>query len=177
MPFALFSAPMKAGSFKIPVMVKNNKKGVFVELVKTTAKKAGIQVDVSVMPPKRAIQSFLAGKLDMLFPGLDIQFGKQKNKVLPSRELIYTKIDFAFTRNDKKKINSISGLKGKRVGLTSGYPYAATIIQNKNIMIDWAKSDVSNVKKLAKGRIDVFIVEEKTVGSIKKGILALLGIA
>ncbi len=152
---------LKVVTFQIPVMVESKSEGVFIELVNATAEKAGIKVEIEVLPPPRAIGGFMSKSFDMLFPALDIQF-HGKEKPLASKEIIYVKQDFAFTKKGNNVIKNISELEGKSVGITAGYPYSEEILFNKNLKIQEAPSDDQNVKKLINNRIDVFIVEEKS---------------
>ncbi len=148
----------KIGTYQIPLMVESKDKGVFIDLVKEVAKRAGVQIDIVVMPPKRTVGSFHAGKIDGFFPCLDVLLQKDASKSDP----IYVKQDFAFTRSDSPTIGTVAGLEGKKVGITVGYPYAKAVISNPKIKLESAASDVLNIKKLARGRIDAFVVEEKT---------------
>lgn len=162
------SQVLKVVTFPIPVMVESADKGVFIELVKSVAKKAGLKVEITVLPTKRAIGSFLSGEPDMLFPALDIQFHGQTQPT-KSSEIIYVKQDFGFVKKGNNAPLTISDLKGKKIGITAGYPYSEKIVFDKSLTLEEAESDEVNVKKLVNGRIDVFIVEEKSgLGAINK---------
>ncbi len=149
---------VKIATFQIPLMVESKDKGVFIDLVKEVAKRTGDSIEIVVMPPKRTVGAFHGGKVDGFFPCLDVLLQKEAAKSEP----IYVKQDFAFTRSDSPLITSIAGLEGKKVGITIGYPYAKAVMTNPKIKLEAAASDVLNMKKLSKGRIDVFVVEEKT---------------
>lgn len=155
---AAWAKAVKMGTYQIPLMVESKDKGVFVELVKAVAGKAGDQLDIIVAPPKRTVGSFSKGEIDGFFPCLDVMLPGDASKSDP----IYVKSDFAFTRSDTPKISDIKALEGKTVGITIGYPYAKALLSNKKIKLEQAESDVLNMKKLSKGRIDAFVVEEKT---------------
>ena len=155
---AAWAKTIKMGTYQIPLMVVNKDKGVFVELVKAIAKRAGDQLDIIVAPPKRTVGGFASGNLDGFFPCLDVMLKGDAAKSAP----IYIKMDYAFTRSDTPKISDLKALEGKTVGITIGYPYAKELLTNKKIKLEQAESDVLNMKKLSKGRIDAFVVEEKT---------------
>ena len=155
---AAWASTVKMGSFQIPLMVESKDKGVFIELVKAIASRTGDQLEIIVAPPKRTVGSFAKGDIDGFFPCLDVMLQSDAAKSAP----IYIKSDFAFTRSDTPKISDIKALEGKTVGITIGYPYAKELLTNKKIKLEQAESDVLNMKKLSKGRIDVFVVEEKT---------------
>lgn len=148
----------KMGTYQIPLMVESKDKGVFIDLVKEVIGRTGEQFEIVVAPPKRTVASFHKGAIDGFFPCLDVLLQKDAAKSKP----IYVKADFAFTRSDTPIIKSISQLEGKKVGITVGYPYAKALISDKKIKLEGADNDVLNMKKLSKGRIDAFVVEEKT---------------
>ena len=152
---------LKIATFQIPIMVESKDKGVFIDLVTTAAKKAGFSVNIEVLPTPRAIGAFVQKEYDMLFPALDIQFHDQE-KPLASKELIYVKRDFAFSKTGTTICRNIKDLEGKIVGITAAYPYAEEILFNKKLTLEKAPTDEINVKKLLSGRIDVFLVEEKS---------------
>ncbi|MCD4674800.1 MAG: transporter substrate-binding domain-containing protein [Desulfobacula sp.] len=148
----------KLVTFPIPLMVESSNKGVFIELTKKIGEKSNLDISIQVLPAKRAVNEFKNNKFDGIFPGLDILFDQE---ISPSTE-ISIKEDFAFTRKESPFITTIQDLAGKKIGITLGYPYAKQIIANKSLNLENSKNDVLNMKKLSAGRIDVFIVEEKS---------------
>ena len=154
----LMAAGLKIGSYPIPKMVESKDKGVFVELTKEVAKRAGIPFDLEIAPPPRTVDNFSKGVIDGFFPALDVLISGPVAKSAP----IYTKVDFAFFKKGATNLKTIKDLEGKKVGITRGYPYAAELKSNKKIIFDEADDDVTNMKKLAAGRIDAFVVEEKS---------------
>ncbi|EPJ50436.1 MAG: hypothetical protein OFPI_20190 [Osedax symbiont Rs2] len=149
------------GSYKIPLMVVDEQNGLFVKLVKAIAKRANLDIDIVIYPVKRTIKKFLNNEIDVLFPAVDAFFTKGTNPV-KSSELIYVKTDFTFTKKGEKLLRTISDLKEKRVGITLGYKYDDALIDDSSISFDIALSDQINAKKLVKGNIDAFVVEEKS---------------
>ncbi len=154
---------IKFGSFPIPLMVVDSQNGVFIELSRTIAKKGNLKIDIKIKPPKRIITDFMKGKVDVLFPALDIFFPKGKEPA-KSSELIYVKSDYVFTKKGSKMLRTIKDLEveGKKVGITRGYPYVLELINNKKIKLELTKSDDLNAKKLVRGKIRAFVVEEKS---------------
>ncbi|NNF99338.1 MAG: transporter substrate-binding domain-containing protein [Desulfobacteraceae bacterium] len=148
------------GTFPIPLMVIDENNGVFVELAKEIAKKAGVSLSIQVAPPMRTVNNFQEGKVHGIFPALDVSF-PDLSKIERS-DSIYIKKDFAFTLKGAQMLKSIADLEGKKVGITRGYPYVRELTENKNIKLDLADSDETNAKKLNGKRIDCFVVEETT---------------
>jgi len=142
-------------------MVVDENNGVFIDLAKEIAKRIEIDIKIAVAPPKRTITRYMQNEIDVLFPALDVFFPPGKAPI-KSKELIYVKTDFVFSKKGAPLLKSVSDLEGKKVGITSGYPYATVIMGNQKIRKDAARSDEANVKKLLVGRIQAFVVEEKS---------------
>lgn len=151
-------APIILGTFPIPLMVESEDTGVFVELTQQLAQVANLEIKIVVMPTKRVIQAFEAETIDGFFPALDVMLEHPASKT----QNIYIKKDFAFVKAGHSPPTRINQLSHKKVGLTLGYPYIDGITQHDEARIEFAMDDVSNMSKLANGRIDVFIVEEKS---------------
>ncbi|MBF0360179.1 MAG: transporter substrate-binding domain-containing protein [Oligoflexia bacterium] len=148
----------KIGSYPIPLMVVSKDKGVFVELAHEIAKKQGVEIEIVIAPPPETVKNFVDKKLDGFFPGLDVLIPVAFSK----SESIYIKKDFAFYRKAGDMLNTLDKLKGKKVGLTEGYPYAKSVTENKSYSILFSPNDIINIKKLSASSLDAFIVEEKT---------------
>lgn len=160
-PGAFAASKIKVGTFPIPLMVESENKGVFVDLAGEISKRVGQLFEISVMPPQRTVEDFLGGKLDVMFPALDVMFPPDKTP-LKTKELIYVKEDFAFTKKGSPMLKSIGDLEGRTVGVTLGYPYVRELMDNAKIKFDKGNTDEANAQKLAAGRFDAFVVEEKS---------------
>ena len=152
-----FAKKIKLGTFQIPLMVESSEKGLFVDLTKEIAKRAGVEMEIVVTPPARTADQFAKNEIDGWFPGLDVTMPKTPAKSAP----IYIKTDFIFYKKGKEA-KSIADLKGKTVGITNGYPYDKAVTGSTSFKLETAAEDVYKMKKLGAGRIDAFIVEEKT---------------
>ena len=148
------------GTFPIPLMVVDSHHGVFVDLTKQTGARAGLDITLSVQPPLRTVKGFGEGKLDCFFPALDVMLPPGL-KVLKS-ENIYIKKDYVFTRKGTPLLKTLEDLKGKKVGITRGYPYVRDVTESTTFTVEFTNSDENNAKKLIAGRIDAFVVEEKS---------------
>lgn len=158
---ALADEKVVFGTFPIPLMVEDKDHGVFVDLTKTIAQRAKIDIEIVVYPPKRVLNYFMRKKIDIFFPALDVNFPKGI-EIEKSKELIYTKEDFVFTKKGNPLYRTIPDLENKKIGITLGYPYVNQLIHNNLIKLEQANEDIMNAKKLISGRIDAFVVEEKS---------------
>jgi polar amino acid transport system substrate-binding protein len=148
----------KIGTFLIPLMVEDADHGVFVELFKEVAKRTGEDFELAVYPTQRTQKLFHDGELDGFFPASDKSAGEKAAKSAP----FYSKNNVVFVRKGTPYIYKTAQLEGKKVGLTKGYTYSEDILTNPNITLEYADSDVINMRKLSKERIDAFIVEEQS---------------
>ena len=146
------------GTFLIPLMVIDKDKGIFVELFKEAARRVEKDFEIVIFPTKRTFMYFHKGKIDGFFPALDKSAGEKAAK----SSTIYSKNNVVFVKKGAPFIFTIKELEGKLVGLTRGYSYSEDITLNKNIKFYIGISDVINMKKLSKGEIDAFVVEEKS---------------
>lgn len=143
------------GTSPIPSLVESPSKGLFVELTKEIGKRNRLDIVISVVPPKRTLIDFASKQIDGYFPSSD----SQNIQPVEKSEPFYYKKDFIFQRS-ASSLKSIQDLAGKTVGLTAGYGYSDELLRHTDIKFEYAQTDALNIKKLALGRIDAFIIEE-----------------
>lgn len=144
-------------TFPIPLMVENSQAGLFIEMTRQIAKETNSSIEIKVLPPGQAILEFSNNKFDAFFPALDVYVPRS----IAKSANFYNKIDYAFYRKDKP-LKTIKDLEGKVVGLTFRYPYSKVLTGNKKIHFQFATDDVANMRKLSRGEIDAFVVEERS---------------
>ena len=161
---------LTVGTFPVPLMVESGDKGVFIELTKAVAQEAGIDIVIEVYPAQRTLKMFERNQLDILFPALAVTMPIDHER----SDAVYIKRDYSFTVKSKPALPSLADLSGKRVGLTAGYPYAASLLADDSIYFERVNYDSQNVKRLLAGRIDAFVVEEKSgrAAFIQEGALS-----
>jgi polar amino acid transport system substrate-binding protein len=152
-------AQIPVAGFPIPGHIESPTKGHFVELTLAIAQEAQLDIDIQISPPPRAIESFMQGKSRVLFPSLDIFFAAGQT-IVRTKGSFNCKEDFVFTKKGSPAYHTLDELRGKRVGLTQGYPYVKAVIERQDIGYERALSDEANVEKLMKGRLDAFVVEK-----------------
>jgi polar amino acid transport system substrate-binding protein len=155
--FAYAAKPLRIATFPIPLMVESESKGVFIALTREIAKRSHVDIQIEVSPTAKTLLDFSTNKVDAFFPALDVYTPKRAART----SAFYTKVDFVFSAKGKN-LNSIKDLEGKKVGLTFRYPYVKELTQNKKIHFEFADDDVTNMKKIALGTIDAFVVEERS---------------
>lgn len=149
-------------TYPIPVHVESAHQGLFVELMREVAAAARFHpFHIEVMPPPRALRGLVTSKHDAVFPALDSLF-EPGQAMVRTTEPIDCKEDFVFTARGTPLLRSLADLRGKVVGITLGYPYSREVVAAKNFTLEVAVSDELNLRKLAAGRIDAFVLDEKT---------------
>lgn len=149
-------------TYLIPVHVESAQQGLFIELMREVAADARFQnFHIEVMPAPRALRSLMTGTHDAVFPALDIFF-EPGQPVVRTAETIDCKEDFVFTARGAPLLRSLADLRGKVVGITHGYPYSREVMAASGHTLEVAVSDELNIRKLVAGRIDAFVLDEKT---------------
>lgn len=156
-PLFSFAKPLVLATFPIPLMVETHEKGLFISLTKEIAKRNNRDLHIMVYPAGKTLLAFTNNKVDGFFPALDVYAPKLSVKTAP----FYHKIDYIFYKKNHP-LRTIKDLEGKKVGLTFRYPYSKELLQNKKIKFEFAADDILNMKKLGRGAIDAFVVEERS---------------
>lgn len=149
--------PITLATFSIPLMVESPDKGLFITLTKEILKRNKRDARILVLPTGRTLLAFSNQKVDGFFPALDVYTPSMSAKTIP----FYEKVDFVFYKKDRP-LKTLKDLEGKKVGLTFRYPYSRDLTGNKKVKFEYAPDDVTNMKKLAEGQIDAFVVEERS---------------
>jgi len=158
-------------SYHIPLLVDDAGNGAFVVFLKEAAARAGIEYKLELYPTKRAMQMFEDGKAMAIIPALLPTLAK--DSALTTQ--IFAKNIHGFVRSGDAVPESVDELKGKRIGLVRGFSYPRTILYNEDIVVDYADTTGSSLKKLLEGRVDVVIVDGKTaIHSMRQ--LGLVGV-
>lgn len=145
--------PVPIVSYFIPGLVNKDKTGSMVEMLDRVSEIADIEFDLQLIPTKRVQDSFKRGNIFGYFPALSERRHKPSCR---TANLMQKKI-IVVTRKDSPPITEVAQLEGIRVGAVSGYSYGEEIIHNENINIEYVRSDVTNTRKLATGRIDAIV--------------------
>ncbi|QDK45527.1 amino acid ABC transporter substrate-binding protein [Bdellovibrio sp. ZAP7] len=144
-------------TFPIPLFVESKDKGSFLKLANEISSRTKSKFKVEVLTSNKAKLAFSNGKAEGFFPGMDNSVPKDALKSTP----FYIRTNFIFYR-EKRPLKTFKELYGKNVGLTFRYHYPAEIQENSKVKFIYADDDVANMRRLADGTIDAFIVEERS---------------
>ncbi len=150
---------LSVAAAKIPHFSESADKGIFISLIREAASRANLNIDIEVMPKKRALISFLRGNSNTLMPHSS---AGQKLDAYKSKPIL-AKMDLAFVRKGDNVPQSVDDLSGKTVGLTAQYSYPKHLTSRQDIrFVQQAQNDEENIKMLAAGRYDVAIIEKSS---------------
>jgi polar amino acid transport system substrate-binding protein len=146
----------------------DSKPGFAVEILKAVFEKDGVKVDYATMPWKRAVGEAEKGVINGVIGAYK---SDTPDFIFPEESLGLAQNTFFLKKGSTWKFETVASLKGKRLGVISGYSYGETldnyVKQNKanTQLVDESTGDNGldqAVRKLQAGRIDVF-VEGKVV--------------
>ena len=144
---------------EIPFFVESPNDGVFIDLIRTAAARADIDIKIAIFPKKRALSLFQKQRKNALLPhssaGVELAAFKS--------DPILTKRDFVFVRRGTPIPRNIRDLEGLRIGLTQQYAYPEALISNDRVRFSREPaSDLENIKMLSLGRLDGSVIEERS---------------
>lgn len=148
----------RIGTFVVPLLVEDQAHGIFVALFAEVLKRTGENCALAVYPTNRTLKLFQEGELDGFFPASEKNAGEKAAK----SSSFFNKNTFIFVRQGAPYIHAAAELEGKKLGLTKGYTYSAELTSNPKILVEYADSDVINMRKLSQGRIDAVAAEERS---------------
>lgn len=164
-PSAAVSQPLTILAYNIPFFLESNSSGAMLNLMQEVGRRVGVTLTLEVLPASRANQAYRQGIGDGLMPVLVprlAEFSDSYGATVP----FFLKREFAFVRSGKEIPTTLDQFWGKTIGLTAGYKYGGGLREQHELLIEEAASDTANMRKLAAGRIDIFICEEYTALSL-----------
>ena len=148
----------RASTLQIPLLIEDEEHGVFIEVFQEVVKRAGERAELIISSGNRSKKMFCDGEVDMYFPALENSLACSSVNSTP----FYHKEEIVFVPEGSPIISDINQLEGKVVGVTKGYSYGAGLTSNPKIELDYADSDVLNMRKLSKGRTQAFVVKTQS---------------
>lgn len=138
---------------------ENNKKisGMDFELIQEVFKGSNYNVEFKIVPWDTSIKMVKNGLSDIL-PA--ISYDKDRETYLKFSDSYRFESPYGFYTSITQdiKVEKLSDLDGKRVGIISGYTYFSELY-NLNISIEESSKEEILFKKLLKGQLDVVVLE------------------
>lgn len=138
---------------------ENGLSGFSVEMVNAIYNQMGVPAPkIRSFPWRRAMEMIKHGDADGLFSA-NFTSDRHTFAYYPS-EILFESFWVIWTR-EGEKIHSLEDLKGKTIGVVSGYSYTPQFWDfiKTNCIVENVNSDKANFKKLNAGRIDATVAE------------------
>ncbi|MBV1776793.1 transporter substrate-binding domain-containing protein [Burkholderiaceae bacterium DAT-1] len=136
--------------------------GVLTQIVDAVCKRAGIDVRFETVPNNRAMSGMMKGWYSGSYGWSHSP--ERDAKLLFSTQPVYTFHMVFFQRKGEVfPWKALADLAPYRIGMTAGNHYSdefSRLITAKVLRVDEATSELSNMRKLLAGRIDLFPMEE-----------------
>ncbi|MAD89916.1 MAG: hypothetical protein CMK64_09455 [Pseudoalteromonas sp.] len=137
---------------------KLEQQGIVPRIIRAAFASEGYMVKFVFMPWGRSFKAAKSGRYDAAAYWFCTP--KRKQDFYCSEPLYYEATYFYFNkRKPLETWSSLEDLQGFNIGATTGYSYTAQFWQlakQKKLKVDSVTSDLQNLKKLVKGRIDLF---------------------
>ena len=135
--------------------------GFSVELVTAALASMDVAPDlIDAFPWKRAIHILRSGQADALFSA-NFTEDRLRFARYPSEPLVESPWVIWVRRGAEFSFEKMADLRGKRIGVVSGYSYTPSFWQfiRKHAIVDPVTDDESNFRKLSAGRLDYIVAE------------------
>ncbi|NIY76894.1 amino acid ABC transporter substrate-binding protein [Thalassospira sp. HF15] len=139
----------------VPSFIESPDEGLIIEVYKAVAQHSGQDIEIEVLPVRRALKDFAQGSFDVFgaFPSLapvppslaSVPYVLRANVVFYKPAKFYASVE------------DLSDLAGRRVGL-SAYLYPAFITDHPDIEYERVPDDLTLFRMLASNRIDAAII-------------------
>ena len=139
--------------------------GYSVEILDAVFSEMDIRYTMTQYPWKRAMKMVFSGQEDALFHASQ-KADRMEYCYYPTEDLCRVRYVFFIRKEDAGhlKFESLNDLKGYTIGVTQGYSYTEEFLKflyEEHRHFEENPSDESNLKMLAKRRIDYFPAEER----------------
>lgn len=132
--------------------------GILVELVETAFARVGLEVEIEYVPWVRALKGTENAEYDIL---IDAWWTPERARVFHySYPMLASGIRFIKRSSDEFDYQGIDSLHGKKLGTIRGYGYGSSIVQSEHFQREEATDLITNLRKLAYGRIDLTLEDE-----------------
>lgn len=131
--------------------------GIDIDMINKIYCEAGYQVEYKMVPWETSIVMARKGLVDIL-PTIEINEEREEFLDFSINYRDESKYNFYTSMDNNISIDNIDDLKGKRVGVLTGYNYYAEFDQNTSFERDFSFKEEIMFQKLLKGQIDVVVL-------------------
>lgn len=142
-------------------------KGLSVEIVRSAMEVQGYDLQMSFMPWARAEDGVRKGTYDFLIYVWKTE--ERKSAMIYSDSYCENRLTFFKLNEDDFEFNGMNSLKGLTIGVVRDYGYGDEFMKAQGFKREPALDFMTNVKKLAAGRIDLTVEDEVVARSMLLG--------
>ena len=140
-----------------PFTSKQQGQRIAVDLVQTALRRAAVDAELQIIAWQNVLSGVKEGKYDAIVGAWKTPDREQY--LLFSRSYLENRIMLIGRQDNKIEFDSIGQLKGKKVGVVSGYAYGDGITKNKDITKVSGTTVADNIKKLLRGEVDFILAD------------------
>ncbi|WP_269532974.1 ABC transporter substrate-binding protein [Chitinimonas sp. BJYL2] len=147
-------------AFEMPGLADTSRIRPYDRILQRAGEQAGIPVRFEYMPPERAKQLFLRGRVGCYFPFDPALFAEVDEASLLMSHTFNLAKSYVFSRKGERTFSRLEDTAGLRIGARYGLTYGAhyeRIKQDPAWQIERVQEDRVNFRKLATGRLDVML--------------------
>ncbi|MFW5487038.1 MAG: substrate-binding periplasmic protein [Desulfovibrio sp.] len=123
---------------------------------------AGYSASIKFFPWKRVVRMSVQGHVDGYFP---VYFSLQRSKIfIFSNQIGLSPIGFIEPVGHHVDWKTLDDLKGLRIGVVDGFVNTAefdAMVASGELNVDSSMEDITNIKKLALGRLDLAVIDKR----------------
>ena len=139
---------------------------IAVDLVQTALQKEAVDTTVKILPWQEVLSGIKAEKYDAIVGAWKTP--EREQYLLFSRAYLENRINLIGRQDNKMSFNNIGQLKGKKVGVVSGYAYGNEITNNKDIVQVPGTTVADNIKKLLRDEVGFILADALVTQAIKE---------
>lgn len=134
--------------------------GLASEVVATTLRRAGYQVDITIMPWSRVLTTVYQHKADGVVAIWSTS--ERRGKLLFSDSYLSNQLFILHMPGRLENATEFRHLNGARIGIGRDYEYSDEFLSQKNFQIEPVSRTIQNLLKLTRGRVDG-VLEDKLI--------------
>ena len=162
--FSLFAVELKFATVEFPpysFTEDGEVKGIQVDILKRILDDENIKYSFNVYPFPRALALVTSKDRDFIF---NFYKNPDRLKIFDYSDAFVDNPLVIFSKNEINFTGKIEDLAGLTIGTMRGYTYSPEFdkaVAERKITVDETESHETNFRKLAAGRIDIYIVERR----------------
>ena len=137
--------------------------GIDIAIAAEIAKDMGVELEVSNMDFNSIIPAVDAGKADIGIAGMTVTEDRLEN--VDFSEPYWVAVQTILVKEENTDITNVETLKGKKVGVVTGYTGDLTLSEIEGIELARYQKGIDAVQDMINGKIDAAVIDSPTAAS------------